>query len=82
MREKDTAIERCDVTVEDGEGTGKSRFIVKIACRHGMVSNIYLDHSNTLARRSENLPLDIRVCLSDACSLCQGIRGQCLVNLL
>ena len=35
-REKDTAIERCDVSVEDGEGTGKSRFIVKIACRHGM----------------------------------------------
>jgi hypothetical protein len=39
-REKDTAIERCDVSVEDGEGTGKSRFIVKIVCRHGMTSSL------------------------------------------
>jgi cell cycle checkpoint control protein RAD9A len=38
MREKDTAIERCDISVEDGEGTGKSRFIVRIVCRHGMLS--------------------------------------------
>ncbi|KIN06167.1 hypothetical protein OIDMADRAFT_49656 [Oidiodendron maius Zn] len=42
MREKDTAIERCDVTVEDGEGTGKSRFIIKIACRHGVLKTYRL----------------------------------------
>lgn len=35
MREKDTAVERCDVAVEDGEGDAKSRFIIKIVCRHG-----------------------------------------------
>lgn len=34
-REKDTAVEKCDVSVEDGEGKAKSRFIVKIMCRHG-----------------------------------------------
>jgi len=33
--ERDTAIERCDVSVEDGEGKTKSRFVVKIICRHG-----------------------------------------------
>jgi len=35
-REKDTAVERCDVSVEDG-GQTKSRFIIKIMCRHGMI---------------------------------------------
>jgi cell cycle checkpoint control protein RAD9A len=35
-REKDTAVERCDVSVEDGEGKTKSRFVIKIVCRHGM----------------------------------------------
>lgn len=50
-REKDTAIERCDVSVEDGEGTGKSRFIVKIVCRHGMTSNLdQISSSNTLLK--------------------------------
>lgn len=34
-REKDTAVEKCDVSVEDGEGTAKSRFVIKMACRHG-----------------------------------------------
>jgi hypothetical protein len=34
-REKDTAIERCDVSVEDGEGKAKSRFVIKMVCRHG-----------------------------------------------
>jgi cell cycle checkpoint control protein RAD9A len=36
-REKDTAVERCDVSVEDGEGKTKSRFIIKIVCRHGKI---------------------------------------------
>lgn len=36
MREKETAVERCDVAVEDGEGTVKSRFVIKMMCRHGM----------------------------------------------
>ena len=36
-REKDTAVERCDVSVEDGDGRTKSRFVIKIMCRHGMV---------------------------------------------
>ena len=35
VREKDTAVERCDVSVEDGESKTKSRFIVKIMCKHG-----------------------------------------------
>lgn len=35
MREKDTAVEKCDVSIEDGEGKAKSRFIIKIMCRHG-----------------------------------------------
>lgn len=39
-REKDTAVERCDVSVEDGEGKVKSRFIIKIMCRHGMVMKL------------------------------------------
>jgi hypothetical protein len=34
-REKDTAVERCDVAIEDGEGKAKSRLIIKIVCRHG-----------------------------------------------
>ena len=41
-REKDTAVERCDVSVEDGEEKTKSRFIIKIMCRHGV------SHPNTL----------------------------------
>ena len=36
-REKDTAVERCDVAIEDGEGKAQSRFVVKMVCRHGMV---------------------------------------------
>jgi cell cycle checkpoint control protein RAD9A len=39
-REKDTAVERCDVSIEDGEGKTKSRFIIKITCRHGMEAEI------------------------------------------
>ncbi|KAM0154267.1 hypothetical protein ACHAQE_007260 [Botrytis cinerea] len=34
FKEKDTAIEKCDVSIEDGDGATKSRFIVKILCRH------------------------------------------------
>ena len=37
-RERETAIEKCEVSVEDGEGSTKSRLIVKIICRHGMNS--------------------------------------------
>lgn len=40
--EKETAVERCDVSVEDGEGTAKSRFIVKLVCRHGVIKTYRL----------------------------------------
>ncbi|EDN90607.1 hypothetical protein SS1G_00007 [Sclerotinia sclerotiorum 1980 UF-70] len=36
-KEKDTAIEKCDVSIEDGDGATKSRFIVRILCRHGVL---------------------------------------------
>ncbi|RDL35149.1 Rad9-domain-containing protein [Venustampulla echinocandica] len=41
-RERETAIERCDVSVEDGEGNTKSRFIIRIICRHGVVKTYRL----------------------------------------
>lgn len=34
-REKDTGIEKCEVTVEDETGGVKSRFVVRLMCRHG-----------------------------------------------
>ncbi|KAF7957403.1 hypothetical protein EAE96_002988 [Botrytis aclada] len=37
FKEKDTAIEKCDVSIEDGDGATKSRFVVKILCRHGVL---------------------------------------------
>ncbi|KUJ11758.1 Rad9-domain-containing protein [Mollisia scopiformis] len=41
-REKDTAVERCDVSVEDGEGKSKSRFVIKMVCRHGVLKTFRL----------------------------------------
>lgn len=41
-REKDTAVEKCDVSVEDGEGKAKSRFIIKMTCRHGVLKTYRL----------------------------------------
>ncbi|KAJ5046716.1 uncharacterized protein L3040_003948 [Drepanopeziza brunnea f. sp. 'multigermtubi'] len=41
-REKDTAVEKCDVAVEDGEGQAKSRFVIKIVCRHGVLKTYRL----------------------------------------
>lgn len=35
-RERETAVERCEVSVQDGEGQARSRFVVRIICRHGM----------------------------------------------
>lgn len=35
-REKDIAVEKCDVSIEDGEGKTRSRFVIKMICRHGM----------------------------------------------
>ncbi|KAH8821566.1 DNA repair protein-like protein rad9 [Xylogone sp. PMI_703] len=36
-RERDTGVERCDVSVEDGNGrSGRNRFIIKIFCKHGV----------------------------------------------
>jgi hypothetical protein len=35
LREKDIGIEKCEVSIEDGAGESKSRFIVKMTCRHG-----------------------------------------------
>jgi cell cycle checkpoint control protein RAD9A len=34
-KEKGTAIEKCEVSVEDGEGKARSRFIVKLVCKNG-----------------------------------------------
>ncbi|EHK99990.1 hypothetical protein M7I_4073 [Glarea lozoyensis 74030] len=33
-RERDTAVERAEITVEDEEGKSKSRFTIRIICRH------------------------------------------------
>ncbi|KAL2067972.1 hypothetical protein VTL71DRAFT_16070 [Oculimacula yallundae] len=41
-REKDTAVEKCDVSIEDGEGKTKSRFVIKITCRHGVLKTYRL----------------------------------------
>jgi cell cycle checkpoint control protein RAD9A len=41
-REKETAIERCDACIEDGDGKTKSRFIIKIMCRHGTKSGRFM----------------------------------------
>lgn len=41
-RERDTAVERCDVAVEDGEGKAESRFVIKIICRHGVIKTYRL----------------------------------------
>ncbi|TVY81542.1 DNA repair protein rad9 [Lachnellula suecica] len=41
-RERETGIERCDVSVEDGEGKTKSRFVIKIICRHGVIKTYRL----------------------------------------
>jgi cell cycle checkpoint control protein RAD9A len=35
LREKDIGIEKCEVAIEDDAGEAKSRFIVKMTCRHG-----------------------------------------------
>ncbi|TQS35889.1 hypothetical protein Golomagni_03678 [Golovinomyces magnicellulatus] len=39
-REKETAVEKCEARVEDDEETLKSRFVIKMICRHG-VRKIY-----------------------------------------
>lgn len=46
-REKDTAIDRCDVSIEDGDGKTKSRVIVKIVCRHGTMPFFPADTDQT-----------------------------------
>lgn len=35
QREKDTSIERCDVSIVDGPEESESRFVVKMNCRNG-----------------------------------------------
>lgn len=58
-REKDTAVEKCNVSIEDGEGQTKSRFVIKMICRHGM---LHLRKHYTVSkycRCFENLPPDI-----------------------
>ena len=35
IREKDTSIEKCEVSIEDGAGEVKSRFVVKMIAKHG-----------------------------------------------
>ncbi|CZT50216.1 related to rad9 protein [Rhynchosporium secalis] len=41
-REKDTAVEKCDVSIEDGEGKTKSRFVIRMTCRHGVLKTYRL----------------------------------------
>ncbi|KAG9249188.1 DNA repair protein-like protein rad9 [Calycina marina] len=41
-REKDIGVEKCDVSIEDGDGKVKSRFIVKTMCRHGVLKSYRL----------------------------------------
>ncbi|KAI6714962.1 hypothetical protein JHW43_002469 [Diplocarpon mali] len=41
-REKDTAVEKCDIAIEDGGGKAKSRFVIKITCRHGVLKTYRL----------------------------------------
>ncbi|PBP17691.1 DNA repair protein rad9 [Diplocarpon rosae] len=41
-REKDTAVEKCEIAIEDGEGKAKSRFVIKITCRHGVLKTYRL----------------------------------------
>lgn len=48
--EKDTAVERCDVSVEDGDRKAKSRFIVKIICRHGSLPSPHQESYVVLTR--------------------------------
>ena len=67
-REKDTAVERCDVSVEDGEERMKSRFVIKIVCRHGMLHGMRHFQTIDMPRCSENIQIDFRVCRSHACS--------------
>ncbi|KAL3425603.1 hypothetical protein PVAG01_02394 [Phlyctema vagabunda] len=40
--EKETAVEKCDVSIEDGDGRTRSRFITKITCRHGVLKTYRL----------------------------------------
>ncbi|OBT62666.1 hypothetical protein VE03_07509 [Pseudogymnoascus sp. 23342-1-I1] len=42
LREKDTGIERCEVSVEDGAGGVKSRFVAQMICRHGVIKTYQL----------------------------------------
>lgn len=35
LKERDTAIERCDASIEDGKTGTKSRLIIKMVCKHG-----------------------------------------------
>jgi hypothetical protein len=35
LHERDTSIEKCEVVIEDGAGEAKSRFIIKMVCKHG-----------------------------------------------
>ena len=81
-REKDTAVEKCDVSIEDGEEKTKSRFIIKITCRHGMPLPLQRYILLRKSRRPQDLPFDIRVYRTNACSLRQRDCKKCLVNLV
>ena len=34
-RERDTAVDRCEAFIEHGDGISKSRFTIRIVCKHG-----------------------------------------------
>ena len=40
-RERDTGIDKCEVSIEDG-GEVKSRFVVQMTCRHGVLKTYHL----------------------------------------
>ncbi len=75
-REKDTAVERCDVSVEDGEGKTKSRFIIKIVCRHGKLYVFKQYEELNVSRGPQNVPSDVRIRCTYACLVRQGERKQ------
>lgn len=38
MRKEDTAVEKCEVSIQDQADTAECRIIVKMMCRHGIVA--------------------------------------------
>ena len=83
-RENETAIDRCDVSVEDGDEKAESRFIIKIICRHGNFSRFTVTvwEVKMLFRCFQDLSSDLRRSCSNACTFPQGKRKECVGYLI